>query len=105
MRIVRFSGCYILLSLAAFAGLALSLLPWHPDSPAGWLALVLLALPLALAGELIGAALWRNRVLAAIDRRSPSPGLSWMRITYGVSVMLALCAAGWKLAHWLSDVF
>lgn len=91
-RALRFFGFYLALSLICAPILLLQLLPFHPKSALGWLILVAAAVPVTVLGELIGNFLLKNRVSAAVDRRTRSTALSWVRISYVLGVFISFVA-------------
>ena len=47
---------------------------------------------MTVLGELIGNFLLKNRVSAAVDRRTRSTALSWVRISYVLGVFISFVA-------------
>ena len=91
-RALRFLGFYSALSLICAPFLLLQLLPFYPRSALGWSTFVVAAIPVTALGELIGDFLFKNRVSAAVDRRTKATSLSWVRIGYVLGVFLLFIA-------------
>lgn len=100
-RVLKFLGCYIGFSLIAAIGLLLFSFPNYPKSPIGWGLLLLLALPLTLAGELFGDAVWRNPVAKNIELRTPKHCFSWLRISYVFISVLLIFGLAWGISYYL----
>jgi hypothetical protein len=102
-RALRFLGFYLALSLICAPILLLQLLPFHPRSALGWTILVLAAVPVTALGELIGDFLFKNRISAAVDRKTSGTSLSWLRIGYVLIVFISFFAfvilGIWVWAH------
>ena len=91
-RTLRFLGFYLALSLICAPILLLQILPFHPRSALGWTILVLAAVPVTAMGELIGGFFFKNRISAALDRKTSGTSLSWLRIGYVLVVLLSFFA-------------
>lgn len=91
-RISGLVGVTTVLTIIAAAGLLLVLYPWHPTTAWGWLLFVVLALPLAVAGEWIGDVALGNRIARQIGRSTPHGRISWARVGYGVVALLLTLA-------------
>ena len=89
-RLLKIIAVYIALSAIAAVGALIEIFPKHPTTAAGWALLLLLTLPLVIVGELIGAALWRNRLAQAIEAKTKGRALSGWRILYALAAMLLL---------------
>ena len=81
------------MSLIAAPILLLQLLPFHPRSALGWVIFFVAALPVSLLGEFAGEFLLKNRVSAVIDGKLRGTSLSWVRISYVLSVYILVFAA------------
>lgn len=74
-----------------------------PATRGQWLAIFLLALPVQLAGELVGNFMWNNRLAQSVDRATAHKSLSLLRIGYGVFAILGCIGlifaalTGWHL--------
>jgi hypothetical protein len=83
----------------------LTLMDWYPAQPNGWgqwLAFFLLILPAAAASELLGGRLLHNRLSRALGRHARESDCSWLRIGYGVVVLLSTCGVVVGAAWWLA---
>jgi di/tricarboxylate transporter len=89
-RLLKIIAAYILLSAIAAVGVLIGIFPKHPTTIGGWCLLLVLALPIIIVGELIGEALWRNRLAQAIEAKTKERSLSALRIIYALMVMLLL---------------
>jgi hypothetical protein len=96
---IKFIGLYI--GLSVFLGLTWAVFS-YPDLPSTgtqWLMVFLLALPLQLAGEFLGELLWNNKLSRFVDRKTAAASLSFVRILYGVLLMLLLIGLGWGASY------
>lgn len=96
---IRFVGIYI--GLSVFLGL-MSAVFSYPDVPSTgsqWLAIFLLALPFQLAGEVLGALLWNNKVSRFVEGKTAAASFSFVRILYGVLLLLLLIGLGWAASY------
>ncbi len=59
----RLVGVIVIVAIAAPVALLVELYPWHPTTVWGWLTLVALALPIMVVGELVGKAIFENRLV------------------------------------------
>ena len=83
-KVGRLLADYLILSaLLGLVGVAFSY-PELPSTPGQWLAIFVLALPLQLAGELVGHGLWNNRLARSVEGATAHKSLSLLRIGYGV---------------------
>lgn len=106
-KLARFLAVY--LGLSAFLGGVFVVLSWPnlPSTQAQWLAAFLLALPIQIAGELLGSCLWENKLARFVDDATAHKSLSLLRIGYGVFALLLFigvifaAAYGWRLARQL----
>ena len=97
---IRVIAIYALLSVILGVAALVQLFPFRPSSWAGWVLLFALVIPATLAGERVGELLFRNRVSAAIERRTRGCGLSWLRIGYVLVLALIVCAAIIGISGW-----
>ena len=81
---------YLVVALVAAGLLLVDLWPWHPTSWRVWLLFVVLALPVLIAGEWLGQAVFTNPLSQSVDRATASRSFSWLRIGYlvGLAVLL-----------------
>lgn len=89
-RLLRLIAAYIALSAIAALFVLIGIFPWHPATAGGWGLLLALALPLIIVVELVGEALWRNRLAQAVEAKTKERSLSGLRILYALVVMLLL---------------
>src|SRR5450830_492134 len=87
-RFLRFVAAYVALTVAASFGMLILAFPSHPKTSMDWVWLFALALPVTLAGELVGQFIFHNRIAKYIEKRSADRSLSWLRICYGFVAML-----------------
>ncbi|MFC5462086.1 hypothetical protein [Massilia niabensis] len=95
----------VYLGLSILLGLVFVVFSWPdlPSTPAQWMAVFLLALPVQLAGELVGNCLWNNRLARSVDQATAHQSLSLLRIGYGVFAILSCIGLaftaiyGWRL--------
>ncbi len=100
-RLLTFVILYLTLSTVAALVLLAEIFPHYPKTLAGWALLFALALPLTLAGELIGEFFWRNRIAQVIAARSSSSSLSLLRLGYAFAIMLLFFALAMWIHSWL----
>ena len=100
-RLLTFVVLYLTLSTAAVLALLGGVFPNHPKTVTGWALLFVLALPLTLAGELVGEFLWRNRIAHAIAARSSGSSLSFLRLGYAFAVMFLFFVLALGVHRWL----
>lgn len=62
--------------------------PARPDTWLGWGLLFVVALPLTLAAEFLGALVFRNPLSQAVERRTRGHRFSWLRVLTGLGVLL-----------------
>lgn len=98
LRIFKFLGWYIALSVAATLGMLLFAFPDYPKTPSGWLWFFVLALPVTLVGELVGELISRNRVAQAIEEKSQGKSFSLLRVLYAFIAMLIVFGIVWGFA-------
>ncbi|MDP2239758.1 MAG: hypothetical protein Q8K18_06285 [Burkholderiales bacterium] len=89
-RFLKIAGIYVVMSAVAAVGVLIGIFPKHPNTINGWLLLLALALPLTIAGELVGEFIWRNRVAQAVETNTAGRSLSGLRIVYAFVAMLLL---------------
>ena len=83
----------VALALAICVGCVLiGIYPYHPADFRGWLVLILIAMPILGAYELIGGGLFSPSLGTRMSRRA--------RIAYGVVVGLTVMAASWLVFKW-----
>lgn len=76
-----------------------------PATTTQWLWLLLLAVPLQLAGELIGQAVWNNRATRFVEHKTAGKRLSVLRILYAFLMIVVICGLilaasyGWNLLN------
>ncbi len=89
-RFIEFIWIYLFVSV--FYGLLALLLffPFHPISATGWGVWFLAALPVSVAGEAVGSAVFNKKTGKAIN--PDTEGVSVGRIGYGVIVTLIFIA-------------
>jgi polyferredoxin len=100
-RLLKIIVAYIALSAIAAVFILIGLFPWHPITAGGWGLLLVLALPLTIVGELIGEALWRNRLAQAVEKKTKERSLSGLRILYALVVMLLLFSFVFAVAQFM----
>lgn len=93
---------YLGLSLLMALLLLLYSFPNYPKSLNGWAWLFLLALPITLVGELFGETVWRNPVANSIEIHTAEKRFSWLRICYGLIVMLLAFGMSWGISAYSS---
>ncbi len=103
-RIFKFVVLYLGLSLLATLVLLLYSFPNYPKSLEGWTWLFLLALPISLVVELFGVAIWRNPVANSIETRTAERRFSWLRVCYGLIVMLLFFGLSWGMSAYFGVV-
>ncbi|NHZ43917.1 hypothetical protein [Massilia aquatica] len=64
-----------------------------PATVTQWLWLLVLAVPLHLAGELIGQGLWGNRAGRFVEQKTAGKRLSVLRMLYAFLMILFFCGA------------
>lgn len=96
---IRFIGIYIGLSVLLGLTWVLFSYPNVPSTRGEWLKVFLLALPLQLAGELLGGLLWNNKASRLVERKTAAASFSFVRILYGVLLMLLLIGLGWGASY------
>lgn len=89
-RVLKIAGIYIGISAIAAVGVLVGVFPKHPTTLNGWLLLLAIALPLTIAGELVGEVIWRNRLARAVESHTAGQSLSGLRMTYALVAMLLL---------------
>jgi len=77
---IKLIGIYIGLSLVIGLIWAVASYPHMPSTSAEWLWVLVLALPLQLAGEFLGELLWQNRVTRFVQQRTAAKPFSVVRI-------------------------
>jgi hypothetical protein len=80
-------GC-LLVTLVATGLLLVDVWPWHPISWHAWLLLVVLALPVLIAGEWLGEKMLTNPLSRSVDRATAESSFSWLRIAYLLAVLV-----------------
>jgi hypothetical protein len=91
-KLLIFPACLLALATAAALRWLLSDVPL-PQTPAGWIVSILLAVPAILIAEALGDLLLsRNPVARAVERRTRDKELSWLRTACGVTAMLLAIA-------------
>ena len=93
-RVVCFLGMYVAASLVLGTLLLLQVWPWQPKTIVGWLALLLLALPITAAGEWLGNLILENRFAGSLGRNTAGDSVAWLRVAYGVAALLLIYAVG-----------
>ena len=93
---IKFVGIYIGLSLVLGLMWVVASYPHIPSTSSEWLWVLVLALPLQLAGEFLGELLRENRVTRFVEQRTAAKSLSVVRIFY--LLLLFLLCAGLLLA-------
>jgi hypothetical protein len=91
--VLKFIGIYLALALAAGVMALLQLWPWQPKTAIGWGALLILALPVTVAGEWIGQRIFNKRVSDSLGASAEPGSIAWMRVAYGVAVVVVIAAA------------
>jgi hypothetical protein len=86
-------GLIAVVMIVAAGGLLFMLYPWHPTTPLGWALVVVLALPVMVAGEWLGNVVLGNRFARSIGRDQPPGRISWARIAYGAAALLVVAAS------------
>jgi hypothetical protein len=81
--------------------LIFDLWPWHPSSPLGWNLFAVSALPILIAGEWVGEKIVDNPVSTAVDRSTHQSDLSWIRIVYLLTLILAFIGTAVFIAYLL----
>lgn len=100
--VIRFVASYLVLS-AVLLGLTLvQAFPARPTSAVGWVALLVLIIPITCACELLGEFLFRNRLSQSVERHTRHSSFSWLRIGYVLLLALVVCAAVVALIQWIS---
>ena len=89
---LRFIVLYAALALVVSSLALLQLWPWRPTTALGWLALLLLALPITATGEWLGRVLLENRFSARLGNNRAPASVSWLRIAYGIVAVLCMLA-------------
>jgi polyferredoxin len=100
-RLLKIIVTYIALSAIAAVFVLIGLFPWHPTTADGWGLFLVLALPLTIVCELIGEALWRNRLAQAVEEKTKERSLSGLRILYALVVMLLLFSLVFAVAQFI----
>lgn len=100
-RLARISAVYVGLSVIAAVGVLVGVFPKHPTTLNGWLLLLVLALPLTIAGELVGEMIWRNRLARAIESNTKGQSLSGFRMLYALVAMLLMFGLGFMIGHFM----
>ena len=100
-RLLTFVVLYLAVSTVAVLALLVGVFPYHPKTITGWALLFVLALPLTLAGELVGEFFWGNRITQAIAARSSGSSLSLLRLGYAFAVMLLFFVLALGVQSWL----
>lgn len=99
-RILIFLAGYIALSaLLAIVAVVTSTNSW-PRTLSGWLLMLVLIIPVTLAGELVGELLFRNRLSQSVERHTQLSQFSWLRVGYMLLILLLFCAALAALSYW-----
>jgi hypothetical protein len=91
--LLRFVIAYVLLSVVLGLLALVSSFPARPSSWVGWAVMFATVIPVALAGELVGEVLHRNRIARAVAQRTESSGFSWLRLGYLLLANLVIAAA------------
>jgi hypothetical protein len=91
--VLRFIGIYLALALVVGVLALLQLWPWQPKTVVGWGALLILALPVTVAGEWIGQRIFNRRMSDSLGASAEPGSIAWMRVAYGVAVVAAIAAA------------
>jgi len=100
-RLLTFVVLYLAVSTVAVLALLVGVFPYHPKTITEWALIFVLALPLTLAGELVGEFFWRNRITQAIAARSSGSSLSLLRLGYAFAVMLLFFVLALGVQSWL----
>ena len=98
-RLAKMIALYIGLSVIAAIGVLIGVFPKHPTTVNGWMLLLVLALPLTIAGELVGEVIWRNRLARAIETNTKDQSLSGLRMLYALIAMLLVFALVLGVGH------
>jgi hypothetical protein len=98
-RLLRIAGIYLGLSVIAALGIVIGVFPKHPTTLNGWLLLLVLALPLTIAGEMLGEAVWRNKLADAVRDNTRGQSLSALRMVYALVAGLLLFAIVTAVGH------
>ena len=98
-RVIKIAGIYVALSAIAAIGVLIGVFPKHPTTLNGWLLLLALALPLTIAGEFVGEAIWHNRIAKAIESQTVGRNLSVLRVLYAFVAMLLLFGLVFAVGH------
>ena len=88
MRVLKVLAIYVGLSVflvLLWLGLNAGVLP---ATATEWLWLLVLAVPLQLAGEFISHSLWSNRITNFVERRTAGKRLSVLRMLYAFLMIL-----------------
>jgi hypothetical protein len=96
-RVIKFLGLYVAISIFAAVVLLIYVFSHYPKSIVGWVLFFVLALPIAIIGEAIGEAIWRNPVARKLERLTSDRSLSWLRICYGFIAILLLSGLVWAI--------
>ncbi len=103
MRILRFVGWYLAFSAIAALGVLIAGFPDRPHSLRDWGMLLLLALPITLLGEALGALFFtRGSKRSDLSARGDSR-FSVARIAIGVVAAAVLCMVLILLAIWMQQ--
>jgi hypothetical protein len=91
----------VYLGLSLFLGLLwlASLFPNLPTSPAKWLLVFVLALPLQLVGELVGHVLSNSRLARQVEQKTQGKSVSLLRIAYAIVCILSVLGLMWAAVH------
>jgi hypothetical protein len=92
-RAIQFLLLYLGVSLLLALVWAITAFPHFPSTPAQGLWILVLALPVQLAGEFLGERLWNNRIARRVERSGAGAGFSWLRVGYGLMALLLVCGA------------
>jgi hypothetical protein len=89
-RAIKFVAVYLCLSFVFGLLWIVFSYPKLPSSPTQWIGVFLLALPMQIAGELIGDLLWNNKVTRLVEQKTGERSFSVLRIAYGILFVLLL---------------
>ena len=103
--VVRFIAIYVVLSGLIGALALLQLWPWQPKTAVGWLVLFVCALPITAAGEWLGQLAFENRFATSLGNGTAPDSLSWLRVAYGVVVVLVLTAIAVAIVVGVTKVY
>jgi hypothetical protein len=90
MRALRILVISLLVAPIAAGILLVDVWPWHPRSWHAWLLLVILALPILIAGEWVGEKMLTNPLSRSVDRATAKRSFSWVRVVYLLALTIAV---------------